>query len=117
MAKTQVQRFVDILEETGASLAANALLSGSITNAKGFSRIRGIWFSDVATTTGCGVRVEQSSDNGATWPVISASQAVGACGTATFDVAIVGNAVRVAACNAGTIASNVRTSFYLLPMT
>jgi len=115
MAKTQVQRFANVLE-TSSSLAANALLSGS-AECKGFSRLRGLIFSDVATTTGCGVRVQQSADNGTTWEIISASEALGACGTATFDIAIVGNAVQVAACNGATIASNVRATFYLLPMT
>ena len=113
MAKRFIRRHVSLIDSSG-SLAANAIITGSSVS-QGLEVLRGMWFSDVATSTGSGLLIQQSSDFGQSWNLISASDQVGACGTQTYDVTLLGNAVKVTACNGAAIASNVQATFYLLP--
>jgi len=112
MSKQFVNRPFTILESSG-SLAANGSISGS-AECKGYGTLRGLLRTDAATTSGSGVIIEQSPDSGENWYLVSASDAVGASAIVSYDLAIVGNAVRVTACN-GAATANIQATFYLLP--
>lgn len=114
MAKAQVQKAVEIWRVSG-SFAANGEISGCAV-CDGYSRLRGIFRTDAALSSGSGLRIEHSLDLGANWDYISASDTVAACGSTACDVVLVGNAVRITASNAGTEASALRAAFYLLPV-
>ncbi len=114
MAKTNAQDVVEIFIESG-SFAADGSISGSAF-CEGYSQLVGLFRSDVATTTGSGLRVEQSSDRGANWDFVSASDLISASTITACEVTIFGNAVRITASNAGTEASAMRTAWYLRPV-
>ncbi len=115
MAKTSAQDVKEVLIDISGSFAANASVSGS-ADCAGYSRLVGLFRSDVATTTGSGLIVEQSSDRGLNWDFVSASDLIGACTITACEVTIFGNAVRVTASNAATEGSAMRTAWYLQPV-
>jgi hypothetical protein len=114
MAKLYVQNAPVVTEYSSGSFAANGASSASLLCA-GYSQLRGLFYSDVATETGSGLQLSQSMDGGANFLYTSASDIVGACGLATCIVDILGDAVKVDIRNGATAGSNARWKFYLLP--
>jgi hypothetical protein len=66
--------------------------------------------------TGCGLHIQQSADYGANWDITTASYTVTASAASSFDIAIVGNAVKINMYNGLTAASLFRTWFVLRPV-
>ncbi len=100
----------EVVLETTASLANGATISGSLIS-DGYARLSGMFISNTAMSA-CGLRVEQSSDRGATWDSASL-YTVAACAGSVFDFPIYGNAVRVTASNTLAAASLIRGYFGL----
>ena len=97
------------------SFAANASTSGSLF-CQGYVKVVGGFRSDVASESGSGVRIEQSMDNGTTWDFVSSSAIASACAASSFNITVVGNAVRFFWRNGATAASTTRVNVYLQPV-
>lgn len=116
MAKLFVQGYQELLSYTAGSLSANACISGSIDDVRGYGIMVGGVQTNASTVAACGIFVEQSFDRGVTWSLISASNAITACTTAACATTIVGNAIRVRIHNGTTAASIYRAYFYVRPI-
>jgi len=114
MTKIRVQSSPCVLEVTSGCLAENGTETGCAVCA-GYARLVGGFFSDVATESTSGLRIEQSLDSGANWDFISASDGISANGSASYSIELFGNAVRVTIVNGATEASALRASFRLRP--
>ena len=97
------------------SMAANASTSGCLA-CLGYTTLTGGLFTSDSTIAACGFRIDQSFDNGATWDVTNASNALASGASAACSVAIIGNAVRVRFQLGATPASGIRALFYLKPI-
>ena len=114
MAKLYVQKAPIVFEYNSGSLGANAASSASILCA-GYSQLRGLFYSDIATETASGLQIRQSMDGGSNFLYTSASDLIGACAATPCIVDLVGDAIRIDIRNGGTAGSNARWKFYLLP--
>ncbi len=94
------------------SMAAGASISGSISS-RGYSTMVGGVYTSDSTIAACGIRVDQSFDQGQTWAITSASNALANNASAACSVTIQGDAIKVYFQNGITAASRVRATFYL----
>jgi len=113
---SQVMPIVFSASAYGA-VAAKEDASGSLIS-NGYARLVGIFRSDaaVALGAGSGLYVEQSSNWGGNWDITSASCQITACAASTFDLEVLGNAVRVRLINGDTATSRIRCNFMLRPI-
>ncbi len=116
MSKTYLQHMPTIMQAADSACGAGASSSGSLLST-GYARVVGSFFSDASSAggTGSGLTFFQSADYGAHFDLISASSSVLATCASAFDVAVVGNAVKVKWCNGLTAATSVRYAFMLRP--
>ena len=117
MSRIYAQATESVLD-TSSSLAISASIGGSALSF-GYTRLVGLFRTDgsAAAGAGSGLHITQSADNGVTWDLLSASQAIAACTSASCNINILGNAVRVIYWNGATaIASTMRASFRLYPI-
>lgn len=114
MAKLYIQNAASVFSLTG-SMADGASTAGSIL-CDGYATLVGGFRSDVASETGSGFRIEQSFNRGANWDVISASCVATASAASSFNVDVRGNALRVVVKNGATVASAIRSYFYVRPI-
>jgi hypothetical protein len=117
MAKIYAQGYELVLSNSG-SLAAKASISGSVV-CPGYQRLVGIMRSDASAAlgSGSGLLIEQSTDYGASFKIMSASYAMTACGTVLVNQTIYGNAARVTFYNGNVgAASNADAFFALYPI-
>lgn len=116
MSKVYAQATKVVLSHTSGCLAANGTITGSAP-CNGYAALRGGIRSDVATSSGSGVKVEVSLDGGINWDIVAASDALSASGDQSYNVAMFGTHVRVTACNGAAEASALRAHFALYPNT
>lgn len=117
MAKIYAQG-VEPVFVTTASLAISASTSGSAIT-QGYARLVGIICSDASAAVGAasGLKIQQSSDYGVHWDIVSASYALAACTAASVNITLVGNAARVTWWNGATnAASQPRMALYAFPV-
>ena len=114
MSKLYIQNTPTLFNLSG-SFAAAGSTSGSLGSA-GYAKIVGVFRSDVVSETGSGLRIEQSSNGGTNWDIISASCLASACAASSFSVEVVGNAVRLFWRNGAGAASAARINFFLRPI-
>ena len=116
MARLYAQATEPVLITT-ASLTASASVSGS-AYCDGYARLVGQLWSNASAAVGAasGLTYWQSSNGGITWDSLSASQAISPSTSASINLTITGNAVKVQFWNGATTASLLRAYFRLYPV-
>lgn len=112
MARLYAQATTEVLS-TGASLAANGNITGSAI-CHGYAKLVGMLYSN-ASGTASAVRIQQSSNYGATWDY-EALYPIAASVASVFSLELYGNAVKVSASMGAGAASLFRASFSLRPI-
>ena len=116
MARLYAQATEPVLITT-ASLAISASVSGS-AHCDGYARLVGQLWSNASAAAGAasGLTYWQSCNGGLTWDSLSASQAISASTSASINLTITGNAIKVHYWNGATAASLFRAHFQLYPV-
>lgn len=114
MTKIYIQKFVDVLSNSG-SVGSALAITGSAYCA-GYSALVGFIDTSGSSETGSGLIITQSVDKGANWDYVSASDALTNAGSAVYNVGIRGNAVKVSFTAGCSDAAAVRTLFQLRPI-
>lgn len=114
MARLDIQKAPTLFNHSG-SFGANASTAASMP-CQGYSTLRGGFRSDIASETASGVRIEQSFDGGLHWDIISTSMVATASAASSFNITLVGNAVRFFWRNGAGAATSAWSNIYLLPI-
>ncbi len=114
--KLYVQGTETILASS-ALLGVSASVAGSAV-ALGHAKVVGLLWSDASAAVGAGsgLHIQQSSNYGTTWDLVSASYAITASTGVSVSQEVVGNAVKIQFWNGVTAASLFRSLFYLRPV-
>ena len=106
---------VPVVWQTTASVVASGSTSGSVLCA-GYARLVGTFYANASAAggTGSGLHITQSPDYGTNWDIITASYPITASAASSFDVAVVGNAVKVQVWNGVTEAASLMRAWFVL---
>ena len=117
MTKIYVQKPEYVLLSTSTTLSATGSMSGSLI-CEGYAKLVGTIYSSMSAAEGAGsgLNILQSADYGATWDVLSASNAIKAVAASQLSYDIFGNAVKVQIWTGASAASVLRTAWYLRPI-
>ena len=96
-----------------STLGVGAVITGSLLS-QGYTKLIGLAWSN-ASSTASGIRIQQSSNYGASWDYENL-YTITASAASAFDVTIYGNAVKVSASMGATAASLFRATFALRPI-